>query len=140
MRRYQRRGVMLTLVIIVMGIVGGLLSILMMNTVALNRDRQINRIRAAADAIADSGAAYARAHAVEWATSRPAEAIELDVAALLPAHISGTARLDFPAEQPKGCRLRVAVQNTGHHAERELDIALQPEGPLKPSASAPAAL
>ena len=124
MKSYRRRGVMLTLVVIVMGIVGGLLTLLMTSSVGLLHERQVNRVRATADAIADSGAAYARVHGADWATSRPAAPIDLNVAELLPEHCAGSARLQFPQGSPRLCRLEVTVCNTSVHAEREVEIPL----------------
>ncbi|MBN2447822.1 MAG: hypothetical protein JXO22_13910 [Phycisphaerae bacterium] len=91
--RFRRRGVMLALVLMVMGLVGGLLVLLASANAHRYRHRQAERVRLVSRAVADSAADYARTQLATWSTNPPAEPIELDVAALLPRKMTGSATM-----------------------------------------------
>jgi type II secretory pathway pseudopilin PulG len=131
----SRRGFMLFIVVVVMTIVGGLLVALSFSSAALYRDRQVDRIRAAARTVSESAALYARAQQELWtADGQEGEGpsdprtIELDVARLLPTEMRGSAVLTVStAEERIVCRVIVRVVQGAYEVEEAVDVIMTRE-------------
>ena len=125
--RHHRRGVALILVLVIIGLLGGLMAVIAANTGRHLRERQTDRVRLAAVAIADSVTAYARHWPHLRATSQPSRAIEFNVADITPELMTSQARLTFPEVDGRViCRIHVSVSSGAHTATKTID--LQPTG------------
>jgi Tfp pilus assembly protein PilX len=91
----QRRGIVLIIVVIFMIIVGGLLTVLAMRAAQWHRQREYDRTQVLAGTLARSGIAWAQAR-LGSSASRPAEPVVIDVSALVPPGMSGSAVATFP--------------------------------------------
>jgi len=122
-----RRALVLVLVLAVTVLVGAALAMLTGWAAISYRDRQADQARLVAHAIADSGAAYARAHARQWAAHPPEHDVTLDVSALLLPDMSGSAVLSFPTvDGHKLCRVNATVEIGAVVSADEVDISLGP--------------
>ena len=68
---HRRRGVVLILALVVIGLLAGVLAVIGVGTGQQLHQRQTDRVRLAAIAIADSAAAYARRPDRPWPTTQP---------------------------------------------------------------------
>lgn len=114
-RRTRRRGIVLLLAVLLIAVVTGLLSVLALNTAALHRQRQADRVRAAVQSMTESARAYALMHQpADSASTTDASPIDLDMSALLSAHMTGSAQLTFVTIEDRSiCRItaRAALGN-----------------------------
>jgi len=116
---HPRRGVALILVLVVIGLLGGLMAVIAANTSRHLRERQTDRVRQAAVAIADSVAAYVRHWPHLRATTQPSRAIEFNVADITPELMTSQARLTFPEVDGRAiCRIHVSVSSGAHITTR----------------------
>ncbi len=125
-RRRERRGFMLLLTVMVMGLVGGLLGILALNSAYYYRARQADRLGNISQAVTASAVACAREQLATLPTTRPAEPIQLDVSAILPPKFTGSAVISFqPGDKPSLCRVSTRVQRGGRAIVAEVDIQMK---------------
>ena len=123
--RWRRPGVMLALVMMVMAMISGSLAVLATCSVGHHRERQLHRVQCAARSLTDSSLVYARSHLEAWKTDLPEQAISLDVAALLPARMKGSAQISFAAAGDSHvCRIAVRVERFGVVAADQVDLAV----------------
>lgn len=107
---HRRRGVVLILALVAIGLLAGLLAVIGVGTGQQLHQRQTDRVRLAAIAIADSAAAYARRPDRLWPTTQPDATIELNVSALVPASMQGEAHLTIgTGDGQKACRVDASV-------------------------------
>ena len=122
-RRWRRPGVMLALVMMVMAMISYLLAVLATCSVGHHRERQLQHVRCAARSLTDSSLAYARSHLQTWKTDPPEQAINLDVAALLPERMKGSAHISFlEAGDSHVCRIAVRVERFGVIAADQVEL------------------
>ena len=122
-RRSQRRGVTLALVLMVMTVVGGMLTLLATCAAQRYRDRQAERVRLVARALTDSAAAYARTQLDTWSHTPPDEPVQLDVKALLPPEMTGSATLAVVTiDNRRLCRVSTRVSRGVYAAADEIDL------------------
>ena len=123
-RRWRRPGVMLALVMMVMAMISYLLAVLATCSVGHHRERQLQRVRCAARSLTDSSLAYARSHLEAWQTAPPEQTINLDVTALLPERMKGSAQISFiAAGDSHVCHITVRVERFGLIAADQVDLA-----------------
>jgi FlaG/FlaF family flagellin (archaellin) len=124
-RRTQRRGVVLVLAVLLMGIVAGLLSVLAVHATRIHQQRQADRVRATVRAMSDSAVAYARLHVVSNPGNLPGEPVALDVTALLSPEMTGSAVLTFHTDEGRGlCRITAQAALGGRHFQSTTDLQL----------------
>ena len=134
---FHRQAFVMTLVLIVMSIVGGLLTLLCLYSAAYYRSHQADRLRLTTRVVTDSVAACARAHVPQWRVHRPAEPVSIDIASLLPAGADGNAVISFPAGNDRPiCHVAVRIARGRYQAADELDLELTPS-PSSQAASRP---
>jgi type II secretory pathway pseudopilin PulG len=122
----HRRGVMLVLVIVAIAMVAGLLSMIAASTAHRFRARRAEQIRLVARTIADSAAAYVDAHRAEWVSAPPPDTVELDVADLLPAKMTGWATLDFHILDGRTtCHVTAQAGQGIHTSTVQFDLAIE---------------
>ncbi len=122
-RHVGRRGVVLALVIPVMVVAAGLLTLLATSGAQLYRDRQADRVRLVARAMADSAAVYARAHLDTWANAPLDEPVRLDVKHLLPPEMTGSATVTvLTIEGQTVCRVAAHVSRGAYAATDEIEL------------------
>ncbi len=128
----QRRGVMLTIVVMVMTIVAGVFAVLGANLTHQHRQRQADRVRLVSRAIAASAANYARSQWPAWSMTPPAAPMELDVAALVPPKMTGAATIEVVAKEGRSvCRVAARAEWGPYSSIQEFDLpmpASQPAG------------
>jgi hypothetical protein len=123
--RTQRRGMMLLLAVLLMGISAGLLGLLSMHAVRLHQQRQADRVRAAVRAMSDSGVAYAHVHILPDPDSIQTEPVQLEVAALLGRDMTGSAVVSFPElDGQKVCRVTAKAALGNQIFQLDTDISL----------------
>jgi type II secretory pathway pseudopilin PulG len=117
------------MVLIVLVLAGGLLTLLATFASQGYRDRQADQARLAARAITASAAAYARGHAQEWSSRLPEKPIELDIAALLPPNMTGSAQIEFSSQEGRPeCRITGRTELGPVGAASEISIPLARPG------------
>lgn len=128
-RNPRRRGVILAGVVLLMAIVLGLLSVLMLASGQISRQRKTDQLRALARALVDSGAGYARARFNPTPATLPAEAVNLEVAPLLPNNVRGSLTLSFSSGVGNPtCRVEARTESGTLEAQDSLVIDLSREG------------
>lgn len=120
----HRRGFVMTLVVIVMGIAAGTVAALAYFSAGYYRAHQADRVRLVTQAVSYSALAYTRAHADEWAAQEPAAPVVLDVADLLPADATGSVEITFPDSAPRTCRIAVHVERGRYVLADLIDVDL----------------
>lgn len=122
-RSNQRRGLVLVMMVIVIGVVAGFLALLAMSAAHRYREHEAERARLICRMLSDSAAAHARAHQSEWSQNPPAEPVELDVADLLPPQYTGSATLTFTqASNETTCQVNTRVQRGRYACTTEFDL------------------
>jgi hypothetical protein len=134
--RRPQKGVMLLAVVLLMSVVTGLLSVLALNSAQLYRQRRLDRVHSVARALADSGAAYARARLRAVPATLPGAPIELEVKELLPVPMTGSLVLAFP-ESPdhRVCHVTARAALGNREAEEEIDVDMPPSTATRPASS-----
>lgn len=123
--RHQRRGVALILVLVIIGLLGGLMAVIAANTGRHIRERQTDRVRLAAVAIADSVAAYVEHSDRQWATSQSSGTIAVDVDALMPTPMTGEATFTVVTVYGRTtCRIHTSVTSGAHTATTTRSITV----------------
>ena len=123
--RKPRRALVLVLMLVVTVLVGAALAVLTGWAGMSYRDHQGDQARVVAQAIADSGAAYARAHAQQWAAHPPEKDVTLDVSALLLPNMNGSAVISFPTvDGHKVCRVSATAEIGAVSVLDEIDVSL----------------
>ena len=123
--RHRRRGVILILALVVIGLLAGLLVVIAASTGQHLRERQTDRVRLSAMAIADSAVAYAMIHGQQWSMTPPRRTIELDVADITPEPMTSQAHLTFPEVDGQTiCRIRISASLGSRTATETVDIPL----------------
>jgi hypothetical protein len=89
----------LILALVAIALVTGLLAVIAANTGRHLRERQADRLRLAAIAVADSVAAYVRHAPPRSVTSQPDKPVDVNVDPLLPESMSGKARFVLVASK-----------------------------------------
>lgn len=124
-RRAARRGIMLTISVMLIGVFAALLTIFAMHSSALYRRHQAERTRVVAQQITDSAVGYARVHLAAWAKTPPSAPIDLDVTALLPRNLTGQASIAVVQEAGLPvCRVTARAAWAGREASRTVDLPL----------------
>jgi type II secretory pathway pseudopilin PulG len=120
-----RRAFGLVVVLIAMTTVAGLVTLLSLRAAhAYDRHRR-DRVRSVAQAIADSSAAYARAHQTEWTRTWPVQPIGLDIKALLPPDYTGSAILGFETTANRHvCRINARAALHSCEVTDELNLPI----------------
>jgi len=125
-RLRRRRGVTLALVVMVMAVVGGMLTLLATCAAQRYRDRQAERVRLVARALADSAAAYARTQLDTWSHTPPDEPVRLDVKALLPPEMTGSATVAVVTiDKRRLCRVSTRVSRGAYAATDEIHLDMR---------------
>jgi hypothetical protein len=123
--KMPRRAIVLVIVLVVTVLVGAALTVLTAWAAQAYLDRQADQARLMAHAIADSGAAYARAHAQQWSAQPPEKDVTLDVSALLLPNMTGSAVITFPTvEGRKVCRVSATAEIGAAAILDEIDVKL----------------
>lgn len=121
----RRRAFILVIVMTAIVLVGAALTVLATWAAQGYRDRQADRARITAQAIADSAAAYARAHRSPWSVNPPEQDVTLDVSALLLPNMEGSAVISFPTiDGRRVCHISCAAEMGPAAARNEIDLSL----------------
>ena len=121
--RRRQRGMLFIVTVAVMALVAGLLTMMTAYSVRFYRQRQADRVRGVARSIADSAAAYVRAQ--DWAGPTSPEPVALDVQAIVPPPLKGSATLTFLTRDGRRlCRIRAHVTLGVVGRIDEIDIVL----------------
>ena len=106
--RRRQRGMLFILTLVVMTLVAGLLTLIAASSARFYRQRQADRVRGVARSIADSAAAYVRAQ--DWTGPPSPEPIALDMQAIVPPPLKGSATLTFLTRDGRRlCHIRAHV-------------------------------
>ncbi|HSW46208.1 MAG TPA: hypothetical protein VLM89_11630 [Phycisphaerae bacterium] len=120
---YARRGFVMALVLAVMSLVAGVLALLASYSAAYYRNHQAERLKLATEAACASVAAYARAHAAEWAARPPASPVSPDIAALMPPGATGSVTISLtPADHHLRGNLSIRLTQGRYAVEREINL------------------
>lgn len=123
----KRRGVVLILAVLLIGMVAGLLSIFAIHAARNHQRRQDDRLRMVVRTISRSAVGYARRYVLEESDGLPDRPVELDVSALLGPEMTGSAVLTFPTvENRTVCRVTAQAAWGGRQRESTTDLELPP--------------
>lgn len=125
----KRRGFGLVLALAIMTLIGTTLSLLALHAVRIYAQRNDERVRTYARALADSGEAYAKAHARELRTREPTVVV-LPSADLLPRGVRG--ELMCTSEPGGTVRIEVAVSIGVARASQRRFVRLEPVAATRP--------
>lgn len=125
----KRRGFGLVLALAIMTLIGATLSLLALHAARMYAQRNDERARTYVRALADSGQAYAKAHAGELRTREP-PAVMLPVADLLPRGVRG--ELMCTSEPGGTLRIEAAVSVGAARATQRRFVRVEPVATTRP--------
>ncbi len=130
----RRRGLVLTIVLIVMTLTAGVLALIACWGVYRYRELQLDRVRLGAQVINDSALAYARLHIAEWTAQPPDSGIDLDVSSLAPRCLTASATVSVMTDgERRICRIATRVERGSVVATNEIDLPLSSPADVSPS-------
>jgi hypothetical protein len=136
--RRRRRAYVLVLVLVVTTLVGAGLTVLTFWAAEGFAERRADQTRRVAHAIADSGAAYARAHAQQWAANPPQQDVTLEVGELLLPNMTGSAVISFPeVDGRRRCHVTATAEMGAAVIVDEIDVEVAAAA-TQPTGTAPA--
>ena len=123
---HHRRGTLLIWVLITTAALGGLLTLLATCGAHRYREREAERVRLVARAIADSVAAYAFVHRHDGSATLPVEPMPIDVRELVPPKMEASATIS-PASVAgrRVYHVSVRVDRGAYSAGDEREIELE---------------
>lgn len=124
----RQRGLMLAMVMMIMAMISGILLVVATCSVNSHRDRQGECVRRVKRALTSSAVVYARQHLGEWSVHPPNDPIVLDVSALVPERMKGSAQVSFETtEAGPVCCVTVRAERFGIATSARVDLAMQQE-------------
>jgi hypothetical protein len=135
----RQRGFVMAMVIVTLAVVVGTLSLLAVFAAARYREVRVERIRQAGHAALDSAARLASSRLDKWAADPPSQPVDLDIAALLPPGMTGSATVTAVSDQDRvKFQLAVRVDDGSYEVGDQIELATRQAGPAGTRTTRPA--